>query len=174
MQRALLSSAHKLDYFDPIPFQEGMGTVAGLGDNLQANLHGHPITADLQIVKQPGDGAAVPDVGGITVYHDLHDYPHNPEKRDKCANEFISAKTAEMVSNVLPQKRNKYVSRNLFCKTSEKVSNVLNAKNRESGLRVLVGCASLRRHYPDQVLRVAAFMPLSVETPPAILFKLVY
>jgi len=37
---------------------------------------------------------------------------------------------------------------------------------------VLVGCASLRRHYPDQVLRVAANVPLSVETPPAIFSKL--
>ena len=91
MQRTLLSSAHKLDYFDPIPFQERPGIVAGLGDDLQADLHGHPVAADLQIFKQPCDGAALPDVGGITVYDDLHDYPHNPEKLDTCANEFISA-----------------------------------------------------------------------------------
>ena len=78
-----------------------------LRDNFQGDLHSHPITANLQIFKQPGNGAAVPDVGGITVNNNLHACPHNPENRDKYFNETISAKTAEMVSNVLPASQDK-------------------------------------------------------------------
>jgi hypothetical protein len=117
VQTPLLAATHKLDYFNPISFQEDMGIVTGLRNNLQAYLHGHPITADPQIFKQTGDGTAVPDVGGISVYRNLHGCLPRPENQDE---------SVHKTNPVRPAKRDQVRSQNIFFnKTAENIFIVL-------------------------------------------------